>query len=104
MVLKEIKEKIRVLREELINSLDSYEDEKNPHIPTKEEIKHLKSVFYNMIELYGDIKFSGRKIPDNVIEETHQIARGIRMYDPNYIYIHNDITTYMSDLPPGVLV
>jgi len=102
--LKEIKEKIRVLREELINSLDSYEDEKNPHTPTKEEIKHLETIFKQMIRLYGQVKNIEGEIPDNILKETSQIAKGIRMYDPYFIYIHRDIICHMVNLPEKVAV
>lgn len=102
--VKEIKEKIRVLRKELINSLDSYEDEKNPHTPTKEEIKHLERIFKQMIEFYGDVKDIKGEISDDILKETSQIAKGIRMYDPYFIYIHKDIVYHMVNLPPGVLV
>lgn len=104
MVLEEIKEKIRELREELINSLNSYEDEKNPHTPTKEEIKHLKAIFREMIHFYGDIRDIEGEIPEDILKETTQIARGITMHEPNYRYIHHDIVSYMVNLPPGVAV
>ena len=104
MVLKEIKEKIRELREELINSLNSYEDEKNPHTPTKKEIEYLKAIFRDMIHFYGDVKDIEGELSKDTIKETNQIARGIRMYDPSFIFIHHDIVSYMVNLPPGVAV
>ncbi|HPZ08637.1 MAG TPA: hypothetical protein PL110_11025 [Candidatus Eremiobacteraeota bacterium] len=104
MALEKIKEKIRELREELINSLDSYEDEKNPHTPTKKEIEHLEIIFKDMIELYSKVRSVEGKLSENIIKETHQIAKGIRMYDPLFIYIHHDIIAFMEILPDGVLV
>ncbi len=39
-----------------------------------------------------------------ILKETNQIAKGIRMYEPKYIYIHRDIIYYMETLAPGVMI
>jgi hypothetical protein len=39
-----------------------------------------------------------------ILKETNQIAKGIRMYDPYFIYIHKDIVCYMVNLPEKVAV